>query len=414
MWALTGLIVAYRVAAEAALRVIEYRPSGSHLGLRDVSATIQQLDLRLQQACYWPLQYITLRRQKHDLARLREFHPEYIRFYNSMWLVANDIIIGATIGTYLIENKQAIVRFVEFCIRDLLTAGLADTIAWLMDWPGGLKLNNELAAFFGELFLWVIHFWGSALGHLQPYLPILVHVIGLSGFLGATFAFALIADLTSLLTLQIYSCYLSAARIYNWQVTVLSSLFHLFRGKRRNVLRQRIDSCDYGFDQLLVGTILFTVLIFLLPTVAVFYAFFAGARFGIILSNAFLESCVMLLNHFPLFAIMLRLKDPRRVPGGVRIDLVDRPARDGVYLTLTPLALPVMAMFQPYFVLCRQIQQHYLSANMLGLLVGGGLVPIRGSHLYSLQYSMLPSERIPTRTLSAEILRFAKERTRGK
>lgn len=31
----------------------------------------------------------------------------------------------------------------------------------LKDWPAGLKLNNELAAFLGDLFLWVIDHWSS-------------------------------------------------------------------------------------------------------------------------------------------------------------------------------------------------------------------------------------------------------------
>lgn len=49
----------------------------------------------------------------------------------------------------------------------------------------------------------------------------------------------------------------------------------LFTGKRRNVLRNRTDSWDYDLDQLLLGTILFTLLAFLFPTVLVYYALFA-------------------------------------------------------------------------------------------------------------------------------------------
>jgi hypothetical protein len=46
-------------------------------------------------------------------------------------------------------------------------------------------------------------------------------------------------------------------------------------GKRWNVLRQRTDSYAYDVDQLFLGTLLFTVSIFLLPTVAVYALFFA-------------------------------------------------------------------------------------------------------------------------------------------
>jgi len=126
---------------------------------------------------------------------------------------------------------------------------------------------------------------------------------------------SLFADLVSLLTLHIYCFYVASARIFHWQLSIIISLFHLFRGKKRNVLRHRIDSCDYDLDQLLLGTILFTLLVFLLPTVFVFYLTFATARVAVILSKCVLEVGLACLNHFPLFAVMLRVKDPKRLPG---------------------------------------------------------------------------------------------------
>lgn len=373
------------------------------------------MDLRLQQASYWPIQYITLRNQKRSLLIQTTFQPEYIRFYNSLWLVANDIIIGAAVGSYMIDNRHSIVSFVEYCIDEILTTGLRQTIEWLMDWPGGLKLNNELVAFFGELFLWVIEFWSSTLRLFRHCLPDLIYLFGLSGFVGATFPIALIADFISFLTIQIYSCYLASARIYNWQLTSLVSLFHLFRGKRRNVLRNRIDSVDYDLDQLLLGTLLFTLLTFLLPTVLVFYLTFAGSRLGIIVVNAMLESSLALLNHFPLFAIMLRLKDSKRLPGGIEFELAQPVAADKkemrsqmVYIKLRPIALPIRAMFQQYFLLSKRIQRHYLSFRVVSLLLTGQFVPIQRSRLYSLQYSMLPEQRLAIRELWSKLREYSR------
>ena len=126
---------------------------------------------------------------------------------------------------------------------------------------------------------------------------------------------SLFSDLLSLLTVHIYSFYTASARIYHWQLTIIISLFHLFRGKKHNVLRNRIDSCDYDLDQLLLGTILFTLLSFLLPTVGVFYFTFALSRMAIIALKGLLDTMLACLNHFPLFALMLRVKDSRRLPG---------------------------------------------------------------------------------------------------
>ena len=151
--------------------------------------------------------------------------------------------------------------------------------------------------------------------NFRPFLPQIIYFIGFSSFAGASMPIALFSDLLSLLTVHITAFYLASARIYHWQWTILISLFHLFRGKKHNVLRNRIDSCDYDLDQLLLGTILFTLLVFLLPTVLVFYLTFASARMSIIFLKAALDTLLACLNHFPLFALMLRVKDSRRLPG---------------------------------------------------------------------------------------------------
>jgi len=88
-------------------------------------------------------------------------HPDYIRFYNSLWLVANDVIIGIALGSYIIDNSAWVAESISEILSMYSVAALQRTIAWLMDWPAGLKLNNELAAFLGDLFLWVIDHWSS-------------------------------------------------------------------------------------------------------------------------------------------------------------------------------------------------------------------------------------------------------------
>lgn len=157
-------LMCHRVAAEALLCVLEWRGGrGGGRALKDVSATAQQVEVRLQQFCYWPMQYAMLRQRKADWASVTTSHPDYIRFYNSLWLVANDVIIGIALGSYIIDNAD----WVAMRVNDLLTTytveALQRSISWLMGWPAGLKLNNELARFLGDLFLWVIEYWSSKL-----------------------------------------------------------------------------------------------------------------------------------------------------------------------------------------------------------------------------------------------------------
>lgn len=49
-------LVCHRIAAEALLFGLEWRAKPDYAALKDISATAQQVEIRLQQFCYWPLQ----------------------------------------------------------------------------------------------------------------------------------------------------------------------------------------------------------------------------------------------------------------------------------------------------------------------------------------------------------------------
>lgn len=152
-------LICHRVVAEVILQILEWRFRPDSWALKDVSATAQQVDIRLQQFCYWPIQYLTLRKRKDEWESITDRHPEYIRFYNSLWLVVNDVIIGIAIGSYIIENAEWVAFQINTILSDWTVEGLRNMIVWLTDAPAGLKLNNELAVFLGALFIWVIDYW---------------------------------------------------------------------------------------------------------------------------------------------------------------------------------------------------------------------------------------------------------------
>lgn len=155
-------LIVHRVAGEMILRVLDWRPASPDApALKDISATAQQIDIRLQQFCYWPIQHMTLRKRKRNWESITTSHPEYIRFYNSLWLVANDVIIGIALGTFIIENSGLVASQMDVVFTAWSIEGLRRMISWLMKWPGGLKLNTELASFLGDLFLWVIDHWAG-------------------------------------------------------------------------------------------------------------------------------------------------------------------------------------------------------------------------------------------------------------
>lgn len=70
-------------------------------------------------------------------------------------------------------------------------------------------------------------------------------------------------------------------------------------GKRYNVLRNRIDPWDYDVDQLLFGTILFTLVAFLFPTILAYYTLFAMVGNTVLLQFTWLILCLVTVFNCP-------------------------------------------------------------------------------------------------------------------
>eukprot|EP00057_Strongylocentrotus_purpuratus_P008987 XP_011663461.1 PREDICTED: phosphatidylinositol N-acetylglucosaminyltransferase subunit Q-like [Strongylocentrotus purpuratus] len=185
--------------------------------------------------------------------------------------------------------------------------GLQHLLHWLMGAPAGLKLNTFLAHFLGNFFLYHVYLWIGYLSVLLPIMTSLLWCIAGAGVLGFSVQLALASDLLSALTFHIYCFYVYAARIYSLQISGLLSLARLFQGKKWNVLRQRVDSCSYDVDQLFMGTLLFTMLFFMLPTTALFYVVFTVLRLLILFIQSLLTLLRELLHTFPWFSLLLWL-----------------------------------------------------------------------------------------------------------
>ncbi|VEU23856.1 DEKNAAC105065 [Brettanomyces naardenensis] len=298
---------------------------GSILSLALASHTFHQLNSRIKQFYNLPeqLQRLLLSRTESEALILKgtKFSPTvYIKFYNTVWLIVNDILIGLMISNMLSEHSEYVIDTFKYLVS-LFEEFMLSTILWLMNSPAGFKLNNELAAFFGQLVLWVLDFWErTIIKFILDHMDFILKIVTLSvKYCGFSLLVAMTADLFQILNLELHGFYIACARIYRWQCHTLKSLFRLFYGKKYNVLRHRIDSNDYEFDELMSGIIIFTILIYLLPTVAAFYITFACTRLVCMTFVMLLELLLISLNHLPLGVILLRFKNKERLPGGIAI-----------------------------------------------------------------------------------------------
>ncbi len=268
----TPMLILMRWLAEGILLILNH-PIIFGSSLKHFSWTLQQVDLRLHQYCFMPSQISTFRRD----GSMERRNLDYLSFFNVIWLVANDLIIGWAFGKLVLEHEVYFARNFELLFRAGIR-GMRSLTHWLMEGPGGLKLNDQLDNFLGELFLWLLDVWEMGLSNVEPILAQLVNFGGLLGTFGCSFLVAYFNDLISLAVLHIYLFFTVSARLYHWTLTTMIALFYLFQGKKRNVLLQRIDLNNYTLDQLILGTLIFTLLIFLFPTVLVYFALFAMVR----------------------------------------------------------------------------------------------------------------------------------------
>lgn len=401
------LIIAARHVCLILISLLNKRLSQDLPSLIEISATAQQIDLRLQQFCYFPIQYLRTTRLaslSHEGAMLlpKDQYPEYIRFYNTLWLIVNDLTIGLMVRAILLEHQTTISSFIDkFVVQRLLSSEMDNISVWLMNSPGGIKLNNELSMFMSDLFRWILEFWRVfMIGPIAPHYGTIINIIGLSSIFGATFSVALFSDFLSVITFHIYCFYIASAKIYHWQLDIMYSLFQLFCGKKRNVLRDRVDSNDYEVDQLLMGTLLFTVNVFLLPTVLAFYVMFSFTELIIIMITGSLEILMTLFNHFPLFVTLLRIKNYKRLPGGIRF------STDKGMVRVHIKALTLSEVFAPFTNVLQSAKSSYLSASTLKGILTGYAVQVERRKLYKLLYSALPSTRMSTADLLEQIKRI--------
>ncbi|KAH8827227.1 N-acetylglucosaminyl transferase component-domain-containing protein [Flagelloscypha sp. PMI_526] len=348
-------------------------PTG--LRMKDLSDTLQQTELRLEQTAKLVHELPPLRRR--EASDVGTFSRLYISFFNTVWLILNDLTIGWATGSFLCENHHVLSIYIHRFFVDSLILWVQWALRWLDSWPAGLKLNTELSWFYSRTLIDLVEIWANCLEHIFfPILPSVLYTMGVISLIGGvTMTISLLSDLLSLMTAHIYLSYLLTNAVYKRALVTSGSLWNLFRGKRYNVLRNRVDSYEYDLDQLLFGTILFTLVAFLFPTALAYYALFAMMRLGTIAIHALMDVQVALLNHFPLFALMLRVKDPWRIPGGMYFDM--STTIPSSTLVVKNQAQSLSFIFFQYIQLWKRLAVHYNPLRLLScLFVGKTLDPI--------------------------------------
>jgi hypothetical protein len=260
------------------------------------------------------------------------------------WRFVLDLAVGVFVFSLLHSNGAVEARKFTALLFQLFhqldNDVLRSWVKWLLEFPAGLKLNLFLGRRLGGVILFIIDAWKGELERIATFLVLdknnnaifeltvsMVLVLSGLGLCGASLVIAAALDILSLLTLHIELLRRTFAFFHRQFISVLGTLFLLIRGKKRNVLRNRIDSVGYGdsppeaLAHLMLGVFLFAITFFLFPTAAVYYSFLTLICLCLAVIRTFLLALLTFLNNVPLYAPLCALFFPKRVPVGIDLQL---------------------------------------------------------------------------------------------
>ncbi|XP_054165311.1 uncharacterized protein LOC128962920 [Oppia nitens] len=262
---------------------------------------------------------------RHCWSALKAFRHKRISVSvgNVLSSVAIDIILGIITTLFLVfYSSPSYWLDVALKRTDNLVNEVQSLLNLLMGMPAGLKLNRPLNTALGQFFLYHIYLWKTYMIIIKPLFAIIVETLVYCGVLGFTCILSVLSDLVALATIHIYCFYGYAARLYGLQVVGLSALWRLFRGKKWNQLRSRVDSYSYGNDQLFIGTLSFTILLFLLPTVLMYYLVFLVLRVVTLSFQGALYFGIEYLSSMPIYMILLWIGGSKKVAARVSFETI--------------------------------------------------------------------------------------------
>ncbi|KAL0428506.1 UNVERIFIED_CONTAM: Phosphatidylinositol N-acetylglucosaminyltransferase subunit Q [Sesamum latifolium] len=252
-----------------------------------------------------------------------EFAEKAAFHKHSIWSnVVVDVLLGNIFGIALWFMAEPASLWISNFAHDFTNNWLRNGCVWLMGNPAGFKLNTELAGVLGMISLNAIQIWSTLwvfMGSLSVHFTKALALCGM--IFGLTSAAALVVDIISLLAMHVLTLHLFLSLLYSTQIQAVAALWRLFRGRKWNPLRVRLDSYDYTVEQHVVGSLLFTPILLLLPTTSAFYIFFTILHTAVSFICIVVEAAVSFIHSTPYAKVLLWLKRRNRFPSGIWFDV---------------------------------------------------------------------------------------------
>ena len=283
------------------------------------SYAARHAEARIVRAAAWPHRWRAAQATPlwRPGARLERLH-----MYGELTCALIDSFLGCCLAAMIVSWRVeicAVVGQVHAAIHEEQLPGL---VHWLMGVdPGGFKLNENLNVALGTCVVSLLQAWNVAASRLVAQLPPpSVSLLALlpATCLGASVGVALLSDLLLASILHLRLLYTTIRSVYYWYNCALYALFNLFRGTKYNAEKQRVETCEYDTEQLLLGTLFFTILTFLFPTVLAYYLLAAVLWIAVLAMHSALLMLLLVLDDWPWLEMLQLLASPGSLHTGVR------------------------------------------------------------------------------------------------
>ena len=233
-----------------------------------------------------------------------------------------DLILGLAMSLFLFQHSDTLIKYTQSQYDWFSQAFLIQAVQSIKLESYGIKFNHSLTRMMEKLLGFLIRKFAIIVKFVEfLHFPV-IRLVAFFGTLGITSQLMLLIDIFRLVTVHIAIIQRLFYFLHYLVSDIILSLWLLFRGKKSNILRGRIDNCNYDRNQLLFGTVLFSILLFLYPTFAAYYFLFTAIHICIGLVQLFVWLIASAVTEFPYFLLLLRIFSPSSVSQGVQFSFL--------------------------------------------------------------------------------------------
>ena len=235
-----------------------------------------------------------------------------------------------------------------------------DTIEKNADWisrgdPLGFKLHVPLAKRLGALAVTFVHSVAMTARH-PPVTHFVMNWFRLSilsaGVFGASMVFALLADITTTVTMHIAALHVYSSLFITAQLRLIRFLYRRYINPKKSATSFKLadEVRARTVEEVIIGTLSLPPLLLLFPTVFFYYCSYLSIHAATVAARLVMVLLASTLLNFPTDIVLVRLWTPHAFPSSMRLEKAE--IHDVRYIALRPIAKSMCEMLAPFTEAC--------------------------------------------------------------